>query len=55
MAGTAPEGWHTITVVCDDPRHEGALAEVDTFTRPATGGEWITVEQFGKAPVPQTG
>ncbi len=46
----------TIQVVCDDPRHDGELGDVETFVRLAPGGEWITAEQLAeKGPVVQTG
>jgi hypothetical protein len=45
-----------IEVVCDNPRHDGDLGEVDTFVRLVAGGEWITAEQLvEKGPVKQTG
>ena len=44
-----------IEVFCDDPRHAGIEAEVETFVRLAPDGEWITAEQFGQGRPQQTG
>jgi hypothetical protein len=45
-----------IEVVCDDPRHNGQLGDVETFVRLVPDGEWITAEQLAeKGPVAPTG